>query len=249
VRNRPLVIIAAGVAVLGVAMVFFFSWPPAREPARRERPPASSPEPARAPQAAPAPEPTLAARPPAPRPAEPPASTVPDAPPTAGTLIIESDVPDTSVFLDRVFLGTAPVTARDVAPGPHRLNLSPTGYEGYVDTIDVAPGTRTLSIKFKEVRLDATLAVAHKHAIGSCTGTLHATPQGLTYTTVNTSDGFTVPLTGFDTFVMDYLAKTLRVKIKGGKSYNFTDPDGNVNRLYLFHQEVDKARQRLISGR
>jgi hypothetical protein len=173
----------------------------------------------------------------------------PEPPPTTGTLLIESDVPDTSVFLDRVYLGNAPVTARDVPPGPHRLNLSAAGYEGFVDTIDVAPGPRTLSFKFKEVRLDATLAVVHKHAVGSCTGTLHATPQGLTYDTTNKGDAFSVALTGPETFSMDYLEKNLRAKIKGGRTYNFTDPEGNVNRLYLFHQDVEKARQRLLGGR
>ena len=48
---------------------------------------------------------------------------------------------------------------------------------------------------------------------------------------------------------MDYLQKNLRVKIKGGKTYNFTDPDGNAEKLFAFHATVEKARQRLISGK
>jgi hypothetical protein len=244
VKNRVLVIIAAGLIVLGGATAFFYvSGPPRVEPARPEPPPVVTPTPARKPDPTPVPSPAVAPRAGA---AESSPAATPEASPTTGTLIIESDVPETSVFLDRVYLGNAPVTARDVPPGPHRVNLSASGYDGYVDTIDVVPGTRTISAKFKEIRLDATLAVVHKHAMGSCTGTLHATPQGLTYESSNKDDAFTAPLTGLETFTMDYLAKTLRLKVKGGKSYNFTDPDGNVNRLYLFHQDVDKVRQRLI---
>lgn len=238
-------IIVAGTVVLGGAVTLFYvTRPPVTtpEPAPRSVPaatPASTPTPASSP--------TLAAPPPAAK--TPASSATPEAAPTTGTLTFESDVPDTGVFLDRVYLGTAPITASDVKPGPHRVNMSASGYEGYAETVDVAPGPRTLSVKFKEVKLDATIAVVHKHAIGSCTGTLHAAPQGLTYDTANKADAFTAALTNLETFTVDYLAKNLRVKIKGGKTYNFTDPDGDVNRLYLFHQDVDKARQRLISGR
>lgn len=245
-KNRVLVIVAAGLVVMG-GVLFFMSRPSRDEPTRGPAP-IAAPKPARTPDTA-APASSSAARPTAPKPAQPSPMVAPEAPPTTGTLVIESDVPDTSVFIDRVYLGNAPVTARDVAPGPHRINLSATGYDGYVETIDVVPGARTIAVRFKEIRLDATLAVVHKHAMGSCTGTLHATPQGLSYDTANKNDAFAAPLTGLEAFTMDYLAKTLRVKIKGGKSYNFTDPDGNVNRLYLFHQDVDKVRQRLIAGR
>ena len=47
---------------------------------------------------------------------------------------------------------------------------------------------------------------------------------------------------------MDYLQKNLRVKLRGGKQYNFTDPDGNADRLFVFHRDVDKARERLAKG-
>lgn len=173
----------------------------------------------------------------------------PEAAPTMGTLIIESDVPETSVFIDRVYLGTAPVTKTDLTPGPHRLNMSVTGYEGISETIDVEPGTRTISIKFKEIRLDERVNAVHKHAIGSCSGTLRATPQGLTYETDNKGDAFTAPLTDLEAFEADYIQKNLRVKIRGGKTYNFTEAEGNADRLYLFHQAVEKVRQRLLAGR
>ena len=153
------------------------------------------------------------------------------------------------MFVDQVYLGTAPVTAKDLRPGPHRINMSATGYDGFVDTIDIQPGTRTFSYSFKEIRLDASIAVTHKHAIGSCAGTLRATPKGLTYDSTNKGDAFSSPLTALETFAIDYLEKNLKVKVKDGKTLNFADAGGDVNKLYLFHRDVEKARQRLLSGK
>src|SRR4029077_19631245 len=48
--------------------------------------------------------------------------------PDAGSLRIETDVPNAQVFLDRQFIGTAPVTAANVKPGPHQLNVSAEGF-------------------------------------------------------------------------------------------------------------------------
>jgi hypothetical protein len=194
------------------------------------------------------PSPSAVAKTPAPKATNAPTPT-PEAAPTTATLIFESDVPDTGVFIDRVYVGQAPVTAKDIKPGPHTINVSATGYDGFADTIDIAAGTRTLSYKFKEVRLNASTAVVHKHAIGSCSGTLRATPKGLAYDTEDANDHFSVALTDLETFTVDYLQKNLRVKIKGGKTYNFTDPDGNADKLLAFHSAVDKVRQRLVSGK
>ena len=47
---------------------------------------------------------------------------------------------------------------------------------------------------------------------------------------------------------MDYLEKNLKVKIKGGKQFNFTDPNGNADTLFVFQRDVEKARQRLLKG-
>ena len=236
--NRVFIVILGGLVAVGFAGALFLVLRSPEAPADSDA--AVTSEPAPLAKSTPTPRPTSTASG-ASKPVEP----TPEATPTTGTLLIQSDVPDTSVFVDRVFLGTAPVTAANLTPGPHRVNLSATGYEGYVETIDVAAGARTLSVKFKEVKLDASIPVVHKHGVGSCSGTLRATPQGLTYDTDNASDAFTTPLTSLDTFSVDYLEKNLRVKIRGGKTYNFTDPDGKADRLYLFHQEVDKVRKRL----
>jgi hypothetical protein len=225
----------------------------------RSMPAPLQPREATAPAPVVVPPPPAAAAPPAveqPRPsrraAAPPATTAPpaEAPPAADlvTLRIDSDVAGAQVFIDRQFIGAAPVTTTDVKPGAHQINVSATGYDQYAQSIDLTPGSRDVMVRFKEVRLDAKADVVHKHGIGSCRGTLVATPQGLRYDTTNKGDAFAVPLTSLETFEVDYLEKNLKVKIKGGKQYNFTDPNGNADALFVFQRDVEKARQRLLKG-
>jgi len=246
--------IAAVVAAAAVGLFFWFaprrpSTPapvPAAEVAAPAARPAETPAPApAAPAAAPR---TRAERPAAAPSAAPAAPAGVEVVPDAGSLRIETDVPNAQVFLDRQFIGTAPVTAANVKPGPHQLNVSAEGFEGIARSIEVEPGSKDLMIRFKEVKLDARVAVVHKHRIGSCKGELVATPQGLQYTTDDKDDRFTVALADLEQFQVDYQEKNLKVKVRRGKQYNFTDPDGNSDRLFVFHRDVDKARQRLASG-
>jgi hypothetical protein len=83
------------------------------------------PSPAAAPTAVEQPRPTRRAAAPAATTAPPPAA----APPTADlvTLRIDSDVAGAQVFIDRQFIGAAPVTTTDVKPGAHQINVSATG--------------------------------------------------------------------------------------------------------------------------
>ena len=178
-----------------------------------------------------------------------PATPKVEAAPTTGTLVLESDTPETTVFIDRKFLGTAPQTLRDVAPGEHQLIFSPSGQDSIRMTVTVEPGTKTIVARFKELQLDERVEVVHKHSFGSCRGTLKASPNGLTYDTKNTEDVFTVPLTNPDVFAVNYVEKNLKVKLKGGKTYTFAEPDGTADKLYAFHQAVEKARQRMLQGR
>jgi hypothetical protein len=204
----------------------------------------SAPAPAETPRAPRRPS-TATAGSAAPAPVEAPAA---EAAPTAGTLRIEADVPNAQVFIDRQFVGTAPVTAENVKPGTHQLNVSAEGFDGVARTIEVEAGHRDLTIRFREVQLDARVAVVHKHRMGSCTGTLSATPAGLRYETADKDDSFSAAFADVETFQVDYAEKNLRVKLRKGKQYNFTDPDGNADRLFVFHRDVDKARQRLAKG-
>jgi hypothetical protein len=202
-------------------------------------PRAASPSAPDKPAAAPRP----AARAPKPESPEPPAEAA--APLESGTLRIDADVPKAQVFIDRQFVGTTPLTAQNVKPGTHQLHVTAEGFEGIAQTIDVEPGPRDLTFRFREVRLDATVAVVHKHRMGSCQGRLIATADGIRYETADKDDGFAAPLSDLEAFLVDYQDKNLRIKLRQGKQFNFTDPDGNADRLLVFHRDVEKARQRL----
>ena len=252
----PRVLAIAAVCAAVVIGLFFVLVPrrpmPAAAPSAEVAAPAARPAEAPAPGPASAP-PAAAPRARAERPAAAPAPAPAASPnvevvPDAGTLRIETDVPNAQVFLDRQFVGTAPVTAANVKPGSHQLNVSAEGFDGIARSIDVEPGTKDLMIRFREVKLDTRLAVVHKHRIGSCKGELVATPQGLQYTTDDKDDRFTVAFGDLEQFQVDYQEKNLKVKVRRGKQYNFTDPDGNADHLFVFHRDVDKARQRLASG-
>ena len=247
--NRRIVLLVFTVLLIVSGIGFYVISRPKPVPVRT--PVATAPAPVVVPPPAPAPAPLEAPRParraaPASAAAAPPAEAAP--PPDLVTLHIDSDVPGAQVFVDRQFIGAAPVTTTDVKPGTHQINVSAPGYDQYAQSIDILPGPRDLMVRFKEVKLDAKAEVVHKHAIGSCRGLLVATAQGLRYDTTNKGDAFTVPLANIEVFEVNYLDKNLKVKIRGGKQYNFTDPMGNADNLFVFQRDVDKARQRLLKG-
>jgi hypothetical protein len=203
-----------------------------------------------APKSAPEPAAPAARRPDEPV-AEAPAKPAAPAPRAdAATVVIESDVPGASVFVDRQFVGTAPVTLKDVAPGAKRVNLSAEGFDGISRTVEVAPGEQTVSMRFREVRLNESAAVAHKHGMGGgCDGTLRATIDGLAYETTNKGDAFSLRYEQVERFEVNYLEKNLQVKQRGGKTWNFTDRDSeNADRLFVFHRDVEAARAKLAKG-
>lgn len=256
--TRRVSLLIAALAVSGSALLISSCSSP--EPAKpADAPPADAPRPAPPPVAAPKPEP---AKPEPARPAEPrrrtpapkaevvpePAPAAPAPDPDLVTLRVESDVPDAQVFVDRVFVGKTPLTTTEVKAGAHKLNISAPGFEGVARDVNLTPGSNDVTIKLREVRLNASLEVVHKHRMGSCKGRLVATPQGLRYDTTDKDDAFRSELLDLDTFEIDYLDKNLKIKLKGGKQFNFTDPGGKADNLFVFHRDVEKARERLKKG-
>ena len=213
---------------------------PAAKKAEAEPGPEKAPEPTEPGRRAAAPKKTA-------EPAPAPAAEV--AKGDAATLTVESDVPGASVFVDREFVGTAPVTLKGVAPGSTRINLSVEGFEGVQRSVDVVAGDNTVTMRFKEVRLNTTVGVAHKHGMGGCDGTLRATVDGLAYATTNKGDAFTLKYDQVESFEVNYLEKNLKVKQRGGKTWNFTDrAAANADKLFVFHREVTAAREKLAKG-
>ncbi|MDP3718792.1 MAG: PEGA domain-containing protein [Acidobacteriota bacterium] len=247
---KPAAFVGAGVAILvGVGIVFMGRREP--EPAPAAAPVTAAPAPAarkaEPPPPAPAAEPA-APRAAAPRKTAPAPAPVVEAAPTLATLRLESDVPGASVFIDRQFVGTTPLTLDKLAPGSKQVQLTADGFDSVQRTVELAAGPNAVTVRIKEVRLDAKVPVVHKHAMGSCNGMLSATVDGLKYQTDNKGDAFTLTYAQAEQFAVDYLQKNLRVKQRGGKTWNFTDKNDNADALFVFHREVEAARKKLAEG-
>jgi hypothetical protein len=65
------------------------------------------------------------------------------------------------------------------------------------------------------------------------------------YETAHREDAFARPFGELEPLEVDYPKKNLRVKVRGGKTYNFTTRDGNADGLLRFQQKVEAARKRL----
>lgn len=168
--------------------------------------------------------------------------------PTLAALTLESDVPGASVFIDRQFVGNTPLTLDRLEPGSKRVQLTATGFDSVQRTIELRPGPNHITMRIKEVRLNTRTPVIHKHGIGSCAGTLAATLDGLRYETSNKGDAFMLPYARVETFAVNYLDKNLRVKERGGKTWNFTNKEENADALFVFHRDVEAARKKLAAG-
>lgn len=233
--------------VSAVSFVFLLRDDPPAPPAASVPPPAprvvpkkvepTPPPPVAGPRKAPA-------RKTEPKPAEPAAP----APATLATLTLESDVPGASVFLDRQYVGTTPLTLERLEPGSKRVQLTATGYDSVQRTIELQPGPNAITLRIKEVSLNARTPVVHRHGMGSCQGTLVASLEGLRYETSNKGDAFTLSYSKVEVFLVDYLAKNLRVKERGGRTWNFTNKEENADALFVFHRDVEAARKKLAAG-
>ena len=255
--NRALyVALGVAAAVVLVAALYFAVGrrevaPPAAATAPvpvREKTPGAEVAPAAGAPVEPASPAPRASRAPRPRPVE----EAPSAPaaPVGPTLLVDSDVPGASVFVDRRYLGTTPLKTTDVTPGTHQVNVSAEGQEGVARTVEIAEtGETSVVLRFKEVTLDASVPVVHKHAMGSCEGRLTAGVDGLRYVTTNKGDAFSLPFGDLEVFEIDYLQKLLKVKRRGGRTWNFTDRTANADALFVFHRDVTKARARLEAAR
>lgn len=246
-------VLAIGAGVIAVLAAGYFAvtmlMPPPEQPKAESPPRVEAPRPAEKPVVRETPPPEEP-KPVKPRPKkEKPVEAEPAPPPPAGpTLVVETDVPGASVFVDRKYLGTTPLRTTEVTPGTHQLNVSATGEEGIAQTIQIADaGDTSVSLRFRDLRLHASVAIVHKHTMGSCEGTLTATPAGLTYATSNRKDAFSFPLHDLEIFEIDYLKKVLKVKQRRGKTWNFTDRNDNADKLFVFHRDVTKAREKMAA--
>ena len=239
-RERLLVIILALVVVIGVGFFVLTRSPsnlesadtsaalaPAVPEADRNEPPVPTTDPALAPVVD----------------ALPPVISLPTEP----RLSVVSDVVGADVFIDRQYAGKTPFESFDVALGPHRINVSAPGYEGFSRDVTVRDIVTRLDATFKVLKLHARVAVVHKHRFGDCEGELAADLDGIHYRT-DDDDAFFTGFQGLDDFSVDYLKHNLRLKVRDGRVYNFTDREVNADKLFLFHREVERTLERLLAS-
>ena len=245
--NRAVIVGAALTVIVAAGVVFLMR---EGEPAPVEEAPATPPAAPRiVPKRTDSGAPPVAPKKAAPKKADPKPVAPAAAPaPTLASLTLESDVPGASVFLDRAFVGNTPLRLDKLEPGSKRVQLTATGFDSVQKTIELVPGPNNVNIRIKEVSLNARTPVIHKHGMGSCEGTLTASLDGLRYVTSNKGDAFTLQYAQIETFTVDYLDKNLRVKQRGGKTWNFTNKAENADVLFVFHRDVEAARKKLAAG-
>jgi hypothetical protein len=162
-------------------------------------------------------------------------------------LRVTSDIEGATVFINREYAGTTPFESDAIPAGRHRLNVSADGYESHAEDVEITDDLTSVAVVFRQVRLDERVPVVHKHRFGECQGELVASTDGIHYRTED-DDEFQVALDALDEFAVDYLEHTLRIKVRDGRTYNFTDEQENADALFVFHREVEKARERLARG-
>ena len=133
--------------------------------------------------------------------------------------------------------------------GSHKLQVSAQGYDGVSRSIDISDdGPTDVLVSLKTVVLDTRVPVVHKHRFGSCEGSLVADVHGLRYQTSNREDGWSLPFGDVERFALDYQGKTLQIRQRGGRTWNFTTRASNADPLLVFQREVDHARSRLAQS-
>ena len=236
-RTFVVVLVLLLVAALGGASAYWMLHRPGPAAAPTTQP-SVRPLPRRPPSAAPSPTPG---------PVE-PGLARPTAPPRPAPLHVESDIPGARVFVDRKYVGTSPLDVRELSHGSHRVNVSVEGYEMYGEDVEIGDSPVLISVRFREVKLDESLVVIHKHGVGSCRGRLAATTEGLAFEPDSGNDGFRTGFDALERFDVDYLKKNLRLTVRDGRTYNFTVEGTSADPLLIFQTKVDAARKRLASG-
>ncbi len=244
-RRRPLVVVLTLVVIAGAAY-FALTWfisdteRPDSVAARPEAPTPAAPEPEPEPIAPPADS--------APDPAPGVEATAPAAPLIPEPrLRVTSDVFGADVFIDRKFVGKTPFESFDVTSGAHQVNVHAPGHESVSYEVTIGSDVIDLDATFAVVRLDARVAVVHKHRVGDCAGELVADLDGIHYRT-DDDDAFSVGIHALEEFSVDYLRHNLRLTVRDGRTYNFTDGEANADKLFVFHRDVEKARARLAGA-
>lgn len=238
-RAFILLLVAATALGAGYFLLTRSAAPPERAGSAGAGPAARAPTPA---PADPAPDPVVA-------PASPPAAAAAPAavrPAVEPRLRVTSDVVGADVFIDRQYAGKTPFESYEVAPGSHRIDVSVPGYDSFSRDVTIDDDVTHLDAVFRVLVLDQQVPVVHKHRFGDCEGVLMADLNGIHYRTGD-DHAFSVQFDALAEFSVDYLEHNLRLRVQGGRTYNFTDGEANADQLFVFHREVEKVRTKLAN--
>ena len=161
-----------------------------------------------------------------------------------GSIAVESEPAGAMVFVNRDFKGNTPVVIEDLRPDTYALMLSIEGFDVHNERVEVGRDPVPVRVEFvaPAAALDVSVEVVHKHRFGSCAGTLVATETGFDYRTEH-RDAFELPFARVERFELDYVENNLRLKVRGGRTYNFEAPNGDVDPLFVFHRDVQAFRE------
>ena len=162
-----------------------------------------------------------------------------------GSIVVESDIAGANVFIDRNFKGNTPVTIADLQPGEYNLTVSTEGHDivspsggGRKESRAGASGVRRLG----GVTRGQGGRGAQTSVRDPAKGRSVATPEGFDYQTDH-KDAFQLPFAQAERFELDYLNNNLRVKVLGGRTYNFESPSEDMDSLFVFHRDVLAFRE------
>ena len=161
-------------------------------------------------------------------------------------ILLVSGVASVSVWQNYPVEEPAP-EAESAAPASAETPVQP-GAQRTAATASPAPATKAASshpaaTAPATARIDARLLVVHKHRFGDCQGILRAVPGTLTYATEHKEDGFRLAFAEVEALDLDADKKNLRIRRKGGKTWNFTTRGDAGAALSIFHKEAERARK------
>ena len=173
------------------------------------------------------------------------------------SLLVTANVRGASVFLNDRRVGKTPHRATPLDPGQYRVRVEQVGYRSVEEQVKVTGEETTLSVILEKVPSSVTAAaptedagesaastsssdaivVKHKHRFGlrSCQGVLRVASGRLRYETDH-KDAFAIPLSEIEDWELH--KKTLKFKIRDGKSYSFNEVSGDLDALASFHENV-----------
>jgi hypothetical protein len=177
---------------------------------------------------------------------------------TGPALVITSDVRGADVYLNGNRVGKTPHKATPLAPGNYDVKVVHEGYETFEEQVQVQTQDDSIHAALRpmgaenntpektaataapvDIRgLGESVAVKHKHRIGSCEGVLRSEGEGLRFETDH-KDAFFAAYADVEELSLDESKLTL--KVRNGRKYDFTEQNDDPEALLAFHERVGEA--------